>query len=255
MPDHDHRTSPARCLLAVLAAGTTALALGRHLAETLPRLTGAALAPDDVVVAGAAAVGALAAARLALGALLLLADHLLRAGGRTRPRLTAAARTVAPAALRRLVAAGVAAGIGMAGTTGALAAEPELGWVVTTGSTAAAATTPATTPLPAGVGADIVTAEPTAMSATPAPMTAVPATAVTPSPGTPTPTGTADTVVVAPGDTLWDLTAARLPGAGAAEIAAAWPAVHEANAATIGADPDVIHPGQVLDLGVLGGRA
>ncbi|GIG39665.1 LysM peptidoglycan-binding domain-containing protein [Cellulomonas phragmiteti] len=58
------------------------------------------------------------------------------------------------------------------------------------------------------------------------------------------PTGT---VTVRPGDTLWGLAARALgPDASDAAIAAEWPRWYAANAATIGADPDVLQPGQVL---------
>lgn len=54
-------------------------------------------------------------------------------------------------------------------------------------------------------------------------------------------------VVVAPGDSLWSLAAARLgPLATAAEIAEAWPAWFDANRPTIGDDPCLLIPGQVL---------
>lgn len=54
-------------------------------------------------------------------------------------------------------------------------------------------------------------------------------------------------VVVRPGDSLWRIAAAHLPpGAGAADVAAAWPAWYAANRVTIGADPNLIRPGQVL---------
>lgn len=54
---------------------------------------------------------------------------------------------------------------------------------------------------------------------------------------------------VAPGDTLWDI-AHRALGAEAttAEIGAYWRAIYAANAAVVGDDPDLIHPGQTLDL-------
>jgi nucleoid-associated protein YgaU len=57
----------------------------------------------------------------------------------------------------------------------------------------------------------------------------------------------AETVTVRTGDTLWDLAAARLRGdpspADVARSCARW---HAANRQVIGADPDLIHPGQVL---------
>jgi hypothetical protein len=56
-------------------------------------------------------------------------------------------------------------------------------------------------------------------------------------------------VVVRAGDCLWHLAAADLPaGASAARVTARWQAIHRLNAAAIGADPDLIHPGQRLVL-------
>jgi len=55
--------------------------------------------------------------------------------------------------------------------------------------------------------------------------------------------------VVRPGDTLWDLGAASLPAdASDADITRRWRRIHAENAAVIGADPDLIHPGTVLHL-------
>jgi len=54
-------------------------------------------------------------------------------------------------------------------------------------------------------------------------------------------------VVVRPGDSLWSLAAAHLPGdAGTAQIAAAWPQWFEVNRDVLGDDPDLIHPGTRL---------
>lgn len=55
------------------------------------------------------------------------------------------------------------------------------------------------------------------------------------------------TVLVQEGDTLWGLAARALgPAASDAQIAAEWPRWYAANASVIGADPDVLVPGQVL---------
>ena len=56
-----------------------------------------------------------------------------------------------------------------------------------------------------------------------------------------------DVVVVRRGDTLWEI-AARHLGADAtpAEVARAWPEWHRANRTVIGADPDLLLPGQRL---------
>jgi nucleoid-associated protein YgaU len=54
-------------------------------------------------------------------------------------------------------------------------------------------------------------------------------------------------VVVKPGDTLWSIAANELgPNATAEAVAARWPAWYDANRQRIGADPDLILPGQVL---------
>lgn len=56
-------------------------------------------------------------------------------------------------------------------------------------------------------------------------------------------------VVVRPGDSLWSIAEHQLgPRATLAEIVAYWHRVHDANAVVIGADPDLIHPGQRLEL-------
>jgi len=53
--------------------------------------------------------------------------------------------------------------------------------------------------------------------------------------------------LVAPGDTLWDIAAADLGSHPAgSRITAHWHRIHAANRAVIGADPDLIRPGQVL---------
>ena len=56
-------------------------------------------------------------------------------------------------------------------------------------------------------------------------------------------------VVVAHGDTLWDLAAAELPAtATTAQIATAWQVWYALNVAVIGADPDLLQPGQILQI-------
>jgi len=54
-------------------------------------------------------------------------------------------------------------------------------------------------------------------------------------------------VIVHPGDSLWKLAARDLgPGADDTDIDAAWRNWYAANRALIGADPDLIQPGQRL---------
>jgi nucleoid-associated protein YgaU len=55
-----------------------------------------------------------------------------------------------------------------------------------------------------------------------------------------------ETVVVRAGDSLWAIARRRSPDASAGAIAATVRALHEHNAAVIGPDPDLIHPGQRL---------
>jgi nucleoid-associated protein YgaU len=61
--------------------------------------------------------------------------------------------------------------------------------------------------------------------------------------------GAGRTVVVRGGDTLWALAAAELgPRAGPAAVTSRWRLVYQRNRAAIGADPDLIRPGQLLRL-------
>jgi nucleoid-associated protein YgaU len=54
-------------------------------------------------------------------------------------------------------------------------------------------------------------------------------------------------VAVRAGDSLWAIAARALgPAASDVEIAAQWPRWYEANRNVIGADPNVLLPGQVL---------
>jgi nucleoid-associated protein YgaU len=57
----------------------------------------------------------------------------------------------------------------------------------------------------------------------------------------------ADEVVVRRGDSLWEIAARHLgPDASAADVAVEWPRWYQANGAVIGADPDLLIPGQRL---------
>lgn len=59
----------------------------------------------------------------------------------------------------------------------------------------------------------------------------------------------ATTYTVVAGDCLWTIAASRLaPTASAAEIDRAWRAIHDANRSVIGSNPNLILPGQVLEL-------
>lgn len=59
--------------------------------------------------------------------------------------------------------------------------------------------------------------------------------------------GVPSAVEVRPGDSLWAIVARHLgPGATDLDIASAWPSWYHANAGTIGENPDLIRPGQLL---------
>jgi resuscitation-promoting factor RpfA len=55
-------------------------------------------------------------------------------------------------------------------------------------------------------------------------------------------------VVVKPGDSLWSIAAEVLGTSDPARIARYWPRIHRTNRELIGADPNLIFPGQVLEL-------
>lgn len=72
------------------------------------------------------------------------------------------------------------------------------------------------------------------------------AATATPPPVAPTPPLT---YTVVTGDCLWTIAAHRLPPtATAADIDRAWRAIYDANRAVIGSDPNLIRPGQILEL-------
>jgi nucleoid-associated protein YgaU len=50
------------------------------------------------------------------------------------------------------------------------------------------------------------------------------------------------------GDTLWDIAGEVLDTSDQARIARYWPAIHRANRETIGPDPSLLFPGQILSL-------
>lgn len=82
---------------------------------------------------------------------------------------------------------------------------------------------------------------------TPPPRVADPAESRLLAPTPRTDTGNEAAVTVRRGDTLWHIAARHLgPGATEAEIAREWPRWHEANRDVIGADADLLLPGQQL---------
>lgn len=201
---------------------------------------------------GVAAAGAawLVLTWLALTALLALAADLLR---RTRPRLQRLADRVTPALVRRAAAgvlgAGLASGVVATGASAHGPAEPPAG----PAPSPSVATAPLTTAPPSHLPppsldrpADPLpgwTPDRPSSSGRRQPPTRVHLVASQPHREQPV----ADEVVVRRGDSLWDIAARHLgPQADAAEVAREWPRWHQANRDLIGADPDLILPGQQL---------
>jgi hypothetical protein len=274
-------TAAGRALLLGLACAAAAYALARS-----AQASATGHGPDALVAGGVLAIGALAAAWLALGCAALLLRALLAPVCRLPAALDRVVTRATPRLLRRVVTAGVGAGIA-AGSLGlpaiAVEAPPPLGWQVTDGhpgmaapaavlpaaTSAQEAVTTATTPQPATATglpnpqlttttADATTTT-TAPDATPAIASPPAAPAPADAAAGPAAPAAADapraTVVVRAGDCLWSIAAAHLPAdASDADIAAAWPAWYAANAATIGPDPDRLVPGQVLAVPPAGAR-
>lgn len=227
----------------------------------------------ELVVTGG---GAIAAGWVGLSALLGLACGLTARAGR---RWTAGERLVAhsaPVLVRRLAHAAVGAGIGLAlvaptaialptaaaGAGTAPETEPaphvlDLGWQPTTAARADEAAPGAAAPPDAGSPASepsqavpgTIATEPAAPGQpdTPATEPAIPVRADLADRGLPGGGGRPPTVVVVPGDTLWEIAAAHLgdspPDAEIAQAVTRW---YAANRAAVGADPDLILPGLTL---------
>lgn len=194
---------------------------------------------DELVTASSSAV--------ALGLLLWVSAGLLvsvlgtlpgRVGGlagRVRDR-------VAPAAVRRC--AGILLGVTIAGSLAPGAAATE---TAAAAAVASAAPAPSWTVAPAAALASAAVPEPAPEPEwTPAPVRPQPPVSLTAQRTEVADEAPAE-VVVRRGDTLWDLAAAHLtPEATDSEIAAAWQRWYAENRSVIGADPDLILPGQVL---------
>ena len=217
---------------ALITADAAVLVLAR---PDVPRLAHDLSAPTDWVArvgadgaAATLATGALwcLAAWVAVGLLVCLGAVLPGACGRMAVR---SARRVLPAAVYRLVAG--AAGLGVLLSPVAAGASAPGAPAATS---APAPAWPSDSPLPAPAWP--ATPAPALPHATPAPPVRAPAPAPAPA-----------TVVVRPGDSLWSIAAAHLPrAAGPPQVAREWPRWFAANRPVLGADPDLIRPGQVL---------
>lgn len=262
------RAAPARSRAVVPLAGVAlALSAGAALAAAgalSARLVAVVTSHGPGIAAGIAGVDAVVElAVLAAGVLVawwlsagLIAAALSAAARAFGHRWSAGERFVArhaPALVRRALALAVGAGVGLASVAAAAAAQPseppaDLNWAVTQTAGAAAELPAAAAPTGAEAAQAAQSAQSSAVGAPLAPQAPGTPRAPAPPPGTPAPPAQG-TVTVAAGDSLWRIAADHLPeGAGAGEIAAAWPRLYEANRDIVGADPALIIPGQVLTI-------
>jgi hypothetical protein len=238
--------------------------LSAHL--THPRLWVDAVGTDGATIELTRAGLGLVGVWLAVAMIAVLASRLPGVAGRVADGV--AGRAV-PAVLRRAMAAAlgasvvlvpVAAGASTNGTHGGARAVTS----VTTGGRAGPTSGPGATQLSGGLpwptSAPTTAPRPTpstrstsrSASATPAkpipwPRSPDPAPPARPAPSAPTPRSASGDVVVRTGDCLWAIAAQRLgPDPSAHRIASETRRWYEANAATIGSDPGLIHPGQQL---------
>jgi LysM domain len=246
------RTAPARLLAGLLIPAALALASTALIwAASAPIAAIRAPGPppvDALLALGAALICAALLALAAVGATLSLAVLLT---GQFVGRLARLAALLTPRVVRAAV--GLAVGV-------TVVAGPVVGYstaALATPLTATATThgslerPPQTPQLPRGWSPDRPAAgAPGAQaSAPPWVSTALGAHRFAGGPGTRR-SGSADhrpVVVVHRGDTLWAIAARHLgPAATDAQVAAEWPRWHAANRSTIGAEPDLILPGQQL---------
>jgi hypothetical protein len=180
------------------------------------------LAFDDLLLAGALVVVALAVGWLCLAVAVCAVAEAVPAAGDTTRRL---ARRMTPSCCRRLVAAafGAAAVAGPAGTLPAVGVESPQ-----PSRPATCAALPCRAPV----------------SGLPLPDRPLPGVLAAHRRSSDAP---ARWVRVRRGDTLWSLAAERLPRrVSEADVAAAWPRWYRLNRARIGPDPHLIHPGTRL---------
>lgn len=206
-----------RCLLVLgIVAGTYVLAISFlwwGVRTPFSRLQAGPARLDDYLTLGAAV---LAWACLSWLTAVAAAQLLMVASQRLHVRWAATLDAVTPALLRRLAAA----------TLGTAIAVPLVG------SPASATPAPSRVPTASSVRAPLPSLD------RPAP------------PETSSPAGAQRAPsrhIVRHGDTLWQLAAAELPpDASDGDVARRWPLWHRANRTTIGRDPDLLLPGQVL---------
>ena len=242
----------------LILLGRTAHGAAEQLVQVPPRAWGLSDL-SDAVVAGTCTCGALGALWHVVSALLALMA-LPRANGPSK-RCRSGARALAvrvleawgAPAVRRIVASALLVSLSSAP---ALASEEtssgdDLGWRPTS-SAPASPTSQSSTPSPpadqppssASTGSgDSEGASQSADSTPPGSQAAQPSTDPDSAPSS------GPTHTVAPGESLWSITAHLLPtGSAPAQIAQDWPALYRANSEAIGADPSLIRPGTVLSV-------
>ncbi|MFI2753024.1 LysM peptidoglycan-binding domain-containing protein [Cellulomonas sp. P22] len=232
--------------------GLTVVIAGRLRTALEPGLDLTTLRIDRAVLVAVLGAGTLLAAWLALSLLVATLCAVARTCGTAWGAGERVVQRWAPALVRRTLTLALGASLGLGFTAAAQATSPDLqlGWAATGTSTSAPATT-GTAPEAAPVDTASVHAAPTSTRPTGTPAGASSTgDGDAASVGTPASVPVSDgQVVVAAGDSLWRIAARYLgPGASTADIAAAWPDWYAANAAVIGDDPGLLHPGQVLTL-------
>ena len=242
----------------LILLGRTAHGAAEQLVQVPPRAWGLSDL-SDAVVAGTCTCGALGALWHVVSALLALMA-LPRANGPSK-RCRSGARALAvrvleawgAPAVRRIVASALLVSLSSAPALASeeTSGEDDLGWRPTS-SAPASPTSQSSTPSPpadqppssASTGSgDSEGASQSADSTPPGSQAAQPSTDPDSAPSS------GPTHTVAPGESLWSITAHLLPtGSAPAQIAQDWPALYRANSEAIGADPSLIRPGTVLSV-------
>lgn len=222
-------------LFATVHAAGTALLL-----SALPHLTAGIRAGDPgaalLLIAGTAAV--LAGGRTTVSVLLAHLWRMCTAVGLAAAPLRAAALRVAPHAARSALTAAVGGSLSVAVLAGpSFAASPSPAWPLS----------PAPTDEDSSRTLGHDPAWPLSEDAEPPTPNAPSVPTESPAPAPPA-DDDPSVHVVAPGDSLWRIVTSELPGAETAEIAARVADVHAANRELVGADADLILPGQRLVL-------
>jgi len=242
----------------LILLGRTAHSAAEQLATVPPQSWGLSEL-SDAVVAGTCACGTLGALWHVVSALVAL----MALAGEKGPgphglggTSTLAARVLATwgaPAVRRITASALLVSLSSAPAlaTQETGGGDDLGWRPTSSapsSPSSQSSTPSTpadqSPSSASIGSsDSEGASQSADSTPPGSQAAQPPT------GPDAPPSSSPTHTVAPGESLWSITAHLLPtGSAPAQIAQDWPALYRANSEAIGADPSLIRPGTVLSV-------